>query len=121
MGDDVPWRALTWSVTLTDARGSVDLTMGQALQVFAAVELDRVWSLDDIRRAVSAPAFWPALVNGAGGLRPDDARGDMRLPAIFERLRLVAVEWHPWEPASAREVRARETIARLRETRGDAA
>jgi hypothetical protein len=96
IGDDVPWCSLRWSLTLTDAKGRVELRMGEALQVFAAVELDRVHSLDDVRRARGRAAsigFWAALMDGARGLKPDDAAGEMTVRDILARLGVVAVEW----------------------------
>ena len=97
VGDRVPWSSLKWTVTLHDARGPVSLSMGQTLMVFAAVELDRVWSLDDVRRAQarakSSGEFWAVLVQGARGLRPDEAGGDMTIAECFERLKVVSAQW----------------------------
>lgn len=113
-GDDVPWSTLKWRLTLRDARGEVTLGMGQALQVFAAVELDRVWSLDDVRRALGAPSFWRALCDGANGLRPQDADGEMHLTEIYRRLSLVGAHY-------AFERSKSQQVASLAEALGDLA
>lgn len=114
IGDDVPWCALKWSLTVYDPAGPVDLTMAQTLSVFAAVELDRVWSLDDVRKALQAREFWPGLMAGAGGLRPGDAPGEMTMRAIFERLGAVRVEWHVHQTRAAQQASATAAVERLR-------
>lgn len=98
VGDAVPWASLKWGLTVRDERGDVDLSMGQALSVFAAVELDRVQSLGEVRRALTkahdSGSFWAALMDGARGLKPADAPGDMTLRQCFARLGVVGAEWH---------------------------
>ena len=114
LGDDVPWASLKWSVTLRDADGDVDLSMGQALQVFAAVELDRVVGLDDVRRAIGRPGLWPALMDGARGLRPQDAPGDMTIREVLSRLGMTGVAWHFSRGKRQSDASLRETLAQLR-------
>ena len=126
MGDLVPWRDMIaapegWSSVLDDGRGElVELTRRQTLAVFAAVELDRVHSLDDVRVALRGKGFWRRLMAGAVGLRVEDAPGDMLVRDVLARLGVTRVEWvMPGDEDVARE-EAREMIARLRETREEA-
>lgn len=114
IGDDVPWCALKWSLTIYDAAGPVDLTMAQTLAVFAAVELDRVWSLDDVRKAMQGRELWAGLMAGANGLRPADAPGGMTMRAIFARLGAVRVEWHVHQTRAAQQASATAAVERLR-------
>jgi len=110
----VPWHCLKWSVTLRDQDGDVDLTMGQALQVFAAVELGRVLNLGDVRRALAGGgALWPHLMAGARGLRPGDAAGDMHVRDIAKVLGVTGGEWHFSRGQAGAEASLREALAQL--------
>lgn len=112
-GDDVPWSSLKWGLTLRDARGEVTLGMGQALQVFAAVELDRVWSLDSVRRALGAKSFWRSLCDGADGLTPHDAPGEMHLTEVYRRLSLVGARYVFEQTQSQQAASLKEALGKL--------
>ncbi len=113
----MPWSCLKWRQTLRDGRGDVDLSMGQALRVYAATELGRVTSLDDVRRAIryaDQDEYWRSLMAGARGLRQRDAAGDMTLREIFRTLRVTGVAWHFSRGASAARADALATLASIK-------
>lgn len=114
IGDDVPWGALEWTLELVDDAGSVSLTMGQALRVFAAVELGRVASLADVRRALGARDLWAALVAGATGLRVGDAPREMTIREVFGRLGVTGARWNFGQTKAQREASAKAAVERLR-------
>lgn len=114
IGDDVPWCALEWTLELADDKGPVSLSMGQALRVFAAVELGRTTSLDDVRRALGARDPWAALMAGANGLRMGDAPREMTIREVFRRLGVTGAWWDFGQTKAQREASAKAAVERLR-------
>lgn len=112
-----------WTMTLRSGlTGEVTLTGGEVRDLCLAIELDRVTSADVVallteRRITGRPLEWCSelrrgrsdLMDGARGLRREDAPGELTVTAALAR---VGVEVLRWDMAAAS---PREALAKVRE------
>lgn len=111
-----------WSITVRNAfTGEVWLSGVEASDLAAAIELDRVHAPDvrtllTERRQTGETLAWcdadlprrsnrQSLTDGAGGLRREDARGDITIAQAFARVGLEVLRCEVERPVDLDEVR----------------
>ncbi len=114
----LPWRLFTgsglapWTLTVSHPKtGEVTLTSSEALDLCAAIELDRVHECDLVpllsrRREKRERLTWTQLMAGADGLTRADAREGLTFAACLARVGLVIVREELVSEAKARDAAA---------------
>lgn len=78
-----------WCATIRVDGREHTLSATEWLMLCAAAELDRVWPADLrrlLRRRRDSAISWASMMDGALGLTPKDAAGDMPIREVFARV-----------------------------------